>query len=176
MKKTTQIAVCGMIAAMYAALCFALAPISFGIGQVRVAEALTLLPALSPLGVWGVTLGCFVSNLVGWFSGANILGFMDIFFGTAATLAAAVLSRRLRNIRFRGLPVLSAIPPVLINAVVIGAELSFAYTPDAFWSGFLTFAISVAFGQAISCVGLGLVLVALLERTGASRMLADKTV
>ena len=172
MKNARNIALCGMIAAMYAALCFALAPLSFGIGQVRVAEALTLLPVFSPLGVWGVTVGCLVSNLAGWLTGANILGFLDIFFGTAATLIAAILSRKLRRIRWAGLPVLSSLPPVLVNAVIIGAELSWAYTPAEFLKGFWTFGLSVAFGQAISCIGIGLLLVTVLERSGAARLLA----
>lgn len=159
-----------MIAALYTALCLALAPLSFGIGQVRAAEALTLLPVFSPIGMWGVTLGCALSNLVGFFMGANILGFVDVLFGTAATLAAAIFSRMLRKIRFFGLPVLSALPPVLVNAVVIGAELAIISGPrESFWKFFAINALSVGVGQLVSCVILGLPLVYLLERTGAAR-------
>ena len=170
-QNTTRNLVFGaMIAALYTALCLALAPLSFGMVQVRAAEALTLLPIFSPIGVWGVTLGCALSNLVGFFTGANILGYMDIFFGTAATFVAALLSRRLRNIRLLGVPVLSALPPVLVNAVVIGAELAFVFAPaEQFARFFLINALYVGVGQMISCFVLGLPLVCLLERTGAAR-------
>jgi len=167
--RTRDLAVCAMIAALYTALCLALAPLSFGPVQVRVAEALTLLPVFSPLGVWGVTLGCGVSNLVGFVTGANMIGYFDILFGTAATLAAALLSRRLRHIRIGGLPVLSSIPPVLVNAVVVGAELTVMLTGGFDWKVFLTQALAVGVGQLISCVGLGLLLTYVLQRTGVAQ-------
>lgn len=172
--KTKKLALCAMIAAIYTALCTVLAPFSYGMMQVRVSEALTLLPVFSPLGVWGVTLGCALSNLVGFFTGANPLGYMDIFFGTAATLIAALLSRKLRHIRWFGLPVLSAVPPVLINAAVIGAELAVVTVPaEAFWGAFLINALWVALGQAISCFALGLPLVYVMQKTGVYKYLKD---
>lgn len=167
---TRNMAIIAMIAALYTALCMALAPLSFGMVQVRVAEALTLLPVFSFAGVWGVTLGCALANLAGVFTGANILGAFDILFGTMATLIAALLSRKFRNIRIAGLPVVSAIPPVLINAIVIGAELSFVMAPDgAFMSTFLTNFIYIAVGQSISCFVLGLIFVWVLEKTGTAK-------
>jgi len=63
-----------LIAAVYTVLTLALAPLSFGQMQVRVSEALTLLCVFSPSAVIGVTLGCAISNAVGFFTGANILG------------------------------------------------------------------------------------------------------
>lgn len=170
MSDTRSLVYTALIAALYTALCLALAPLSFGWGQVRAAEALTILPVFSPVGVWGVTLGCALSNLVGFFTGANILGFMDVLFGTAATFLAAVLSRGLRNVRLCGLPVLSALPPVVLNAVIIGAELAFLIAPgEGFWRAFAINAASVAAGQLVSCFALGLPLAALLERSGAAR-------
>ena len=122
------------------------------------------------MGVWGVTLGCALSNLVGFFTGANLLGYMDILFGTAATLVAALLSRGLRNIRFFGLPVLSTLPPVILNAVVVGAELAFVTgSSESFGKLFLVNALYVGAGQLVSCCLLGLPLAALLERSGAAK-------
>ncbi len=168
---TRDMAVCAMIAALYAALCSALAPMSYGMVQVRVAEALTLLPLYSYIGVWGVTLGCAVANYVGLLMGANILGPLDIVFGTAATFVAAVISYRLRNIRFKGLPVAAALPPVLVNAVVIGLELTYvefgAFMPGAFAAN----AFWVGLGQMISCFALGLPLCFALEKTGLAKMI-----
>lgn len=158
------------IAALYTALCLALAPISFGAIQFRVAEALTILPVFSPVGVWGVTMGCLLSNLVGLFTGANILGILDIFFGTAATLIAALLSRAFRRVQLFNLPVLSALPPVLTNAIIIGAELAWLLAPgDGFAAAFALNALQVGAGQLIACVGLGVPLYALMERTDAAK-------
>ena len=68
-----QITAAGVIAAAYAAISLVLAPITFGAVQCRVSEALTLLPVLSPAAVWGVTLGCAITNGVGAATGANFL-------------------------------------------------------------------------------------------------------
>lgn len=178
MQKGTRIhnmAECAMIAALYAALCLALAPLSFGVIQVRAAEALTLLPVFSPTAVWGVTFGCALANLVGFMTGANILGFADVFFGTAATLAAALCTRGLRDIRTGGLPVLSALPPVLINAFVIGGELSILTVGSLAPKPFLINAAYVGAGQLISCLALGLPMVHLLQKSGlAGRLFASR--
>ena len=150
------------------AVSLVLAPIAFGAVQARVSEAFTLLPVLVPDAVVGVTLGCFLTNLVGVFTGANVLGALDIVFGTAATLTAALCTRRLARVRLRGLPVAAAVPPVLINAVVVGAELAWAFGPRTF-AGFLLQAGGVALGQLFSCFALGLPLVRIIEKTPALR-------
>lgn len=106
-----QLTAAGVIAAAYAALSLVLAPITFGPVQCRISEALTLLPVISPAAIWGVTLGCAVTNGVGAATGANFLGLVDLPVGTAATLLAAVATRLLGKIRFGGLPWLSALPP-----------------------------------------------------------------
>ncbi len=153
-----------MIAAMYTVIGMVLAPFSFGSVQVRVSEALTLLPVFGFQNIWGVTIGCFLTNLIGFATGANILGWLDIIFGTAATLIAAILSYLFRNVRFKGIPVLSALPPIIVNAVVIGYELcvmiSGGFNPAVFWAQ----ALSVGAGQLISCAVLGLILVKAIEK------------
>ena len=160
--KTRTIVRCALIASLYTAVSLVLAPIAFGAVQARVSEAFTLLPVLVPDAVVGVTLGCFLTNLVGVFTGANVLGALDIVFGTAATLTAALCTR------LRGLPVAAAVPPVLINAVVVGAELAWAFGPRTF-AGFLLQAGGVALGQLFSCFALGLPLVRIIEKTPALR-------
>lgn len=170
-KNTTRTLVfTAMIAAIYTALCMALAPIGFGSVQLRVSEALTLLPVLSPIGIWGVTLGCALSNLIGVITGTDMLGLMDIPFGTAATLLAALVSRGTRHIRWHGVPVVSAIPPVLFNAVIVGAELAYMTSAgEGFAKMFLINVLQVGAGQLVACFVLGLPLVCVLERTGAAR-------
>lgn len=162
-KSLRSLAAGGVIAAAYAALSLVLAPLTFG-AEFRVSEALTLLPVVSPASIWGVSLGCLITNVVGVGTGANFLGALDILFGTAATVAAAFATRALRRFRFKGLPVLSALPPILINAAVIGAEWCWAATGSisgAFWF----FAGQIALGQLPPCL-LGIFLVRALERRG----------
>ena len=164
-----QITAAGVIAAAYAALSLVLASITFGPVQCRVSEALTLLPVLSPTAIWGVTLGCAITNGVGAATGANFLGMV---VGTAATLLAAVASRLLGKIRIGGAPWLSALPPILFNAVAIGAEWCYAATGSinvAFW----VFAGQIALGQLPPCL-LGVWLIHLLERRGLQNIIEGK--
>ena len=91
--KTKKIVTGAVIAALYTALCLALPALRYGTVQVRFSEALTLLPVLLPGGLMGVTLGCFLTNLVGVFLGTNILGALDVLFGTLAALLAALCRR-----------------------------------------------------------------------------------
>lgn len=171
---TRQMVTIAMIAAAYTAIGIVLLPLSFGAVQVRISEALTLLPVFSPLGIWGVTLGCAITNAIGFASGANILGALDIVFGTLATLIAAVMSYRLRDIRFFGLPILSAIPPVILNAVVIGMELTYFLMNEFVLEVFLLQALQVGAGQLLSCFVVGLPMVAALERKGVAGRLFPK--
>ena len=171
MKKSNvrKLTVCAMIAALYTAVSLALAPLTFGVVQIRFSEALGLLAVLSPVGVWGVTLGCLLSNAIGVALGATMLP--DILFGTLATLISAVLSYRLRKIRIKNIPFWSALPPILVNAVVIGLELTYFFSNGFTMKIFLINALSVGLGQIIPCAVLGLLLVYTLEKTGLDQKL-----
>ena len=79
MKKTNVITKQAMIAAAYAVVSLVLAPISFGAVQARISEALTLMPVFGFANVYGITIGCFITNLVGFFTGANILARLTVF-------------------------------------------------------------------------------------------------
>ncbi len=153
-----------LIAAIYTALSLGLAPLSFGAVQLRISEALTILPIFNPSYIIGVTLGCFLTNLLGFFMGVNILGSLDIFFGTGATLIAAVLTYYLRNVKFKGLPVLSTIPPIIVNAIVVGGELTFLIANGFNLAVFSLQALLVGAGQFGSCLILGLLLYKLIEK------------
>jgi len=161
MKKisTRSLVKASLIAAAYTVVSIALAPISFGAIQVRVSEALTLLPVWSPVAIAGVAVGCLLTNAWGVAAGANILGAADILLGTLATLIAALLTRALRKNVF-----LAALPPVLVNAVIIGGELAFAETgrlPLGLW---LLNGAQVGAGQAIACFLLGIPLLKFLQK------------
>lgn len=160
-----QMATAAMVAALYFALGIAFAPIGFGAVQLRVAEALTLLCVFSPVAVWGVTLGCALTNAYGIAMGMSILGPIDILLGSAATLMAGWMSYRLRGIRTWDMPLAAAIPPVVLNGVIIGGELSFAMT-GRLWGGVhIISGLQVAAGQLLACL-LGIIMVRALERGG----------
>ena len=140
---------CGVVAAIYVVLCLALQPLSYGAVQVRVAEALCLLPVF----------------------GAETI--VDAIFGTLATLLACLVTYKLRNVRFKGLAIAASLPPVLFNAVIIGIEIAVMF-PDPtssapIWLACITHGISVGIGELISCTVLGVVLVKLIESNAALR-------
>lgn len=173
MKNTNNLSKQAMIAALYTVIGFVLAPVSFGAVQARVSEALTLLPVFGISNVWGITIGCFLTNLIGLATGANILGSLDIIFGTAATLVAGLMTYALRNIRFKGMPVLAALPPVIINAIVVGWELCIMINGSFHPVIFMAQAVSVALGQIISCCIFGLMLVRVIE---SNKLLKEKMI
>jgi uncharacterized membrane protein len=142
-----RLARAAMLAAIYAVLTITLAPISYGPVQFRAAEAMTVLPWFYPEAAPGLFLGCLAAN----FFGGN--GLPDVIFGSLATLAAALLTRRIKT------PWLAPLPPVLINALVIGAMLSYLLGLP-----FLLTAVEVGLGQLGACYGLGLPLLFFLKR------------
>lgn len=148
------------VAALYTALCLLLAPFSYGAVQVRVAEALTLLVVFGPEYIVGVSLGCFLANLLG-------TGFPDILFGTLATVLACLASYAVRHVRWRGLAIPAALPPILFNALIVGPEIAwfFPAQPGApFTLAAAAFnGVTVALGEAVSCLVLGVALVRTIE-------------
>lgn len=145
-----------LIGALYAALTLAAAPISYGLMQVRISEALCILPFFTPAAVPGLFIGCLVANLAG---GAVLY---DVVFGSLATLLAALLTWWLR---VRGASKwLAPLPAVVLNALIVGALMHLVYLP-----GEVTFPVAAAYvgaGQAIACYGLGMPLFYVLERYG----------
>lgn len=147
-----------LIAAVYVVLCLVLAPLSYGTIQIRVSEALTLLPVLCPEAIVGVTIGCFLSNMI---ASAPV----DMIVGTLVTLLAALATYKLRRVRWKGLAIAGSIPPVLFNAVIVGIELTLLYYPAN--SAFVIFLLNIASvgaGQIVSCSILGVLLVYVIEK------------
>lgn len=135
------------IGAVYAVLTIALAPISYGQIQVRVAEALTVLPMFTPAAIPGLFVGCIVANIYG---GG---GLIDIVFGSLASLLAAFMSYKIRK------KWLVPLPPVVINGIVVGLILHYLYqAPLLIAMGWVTL------GQMIACYGLGYPLILMLEK------------
>lgn len=153
-----RLARCAMVAAAYVALCLVFQPISYGPVQVRLAEALCLLPVFGAEYIAALGLGCFLANLFGY-------GLLDAVFGTLATLLACLFTWRLRSVRVWGLALPASLPPVVFNAVIVGAELTLFFTDGgAELPAFLANALSVGAGELVSCCIAGTALVRLVER------------
>ena len=149
---------CAVIAAVYVVVCLVLAPFSYGAVQVRVAEALCLLPVFGAEYIVGVTLGCFLANLLG--STVD-----DVVFGTLATQLACLVTYKLRDIRVKGLAIPASLPPVVFNMIIVGAfEITFFFSDGAPTAMLAVFnAVTVGIGELISCTILGVALVKLIE-------------
>ncbi len=143
-----------MIAALYVVLTFIanLAGLASGVIQVRLSEALTILPVFTAAAVPGLAVGCVLANLL---TGCAI---WDVVFGSLATLIGAVGTRLLR----KKSPVLAVLPPILSNIIIVPLVLQRVYgVEDAYWY----LAMTVGAGEIISCGVLGLLLYRSLKNT-----------
>ena len=140
-----------MIAAIYVVLTYVFSAFSFGQVQIRVAEALTILPAFTPAAIPGLFVGCLIGNIAG---GAVL---PDIIFGSIATLIGAVGTRLLR----RRNPVLCTLPPIVANTIIVPFVLRFAYgvnLPIPFMM------LTVGIGEVVGCGVFGVLLYSILKR------------
>ena len=167
---TTQFVAQGaIIAALYVVLSLLTYQFSYLEIQCRVAEALCMTIYFTPAGAWGVFVGCLITNM---FSGS----WMDIVFGSAATLIAALITRAMtvpmRKVNGRKLDVkhmlLLPIPTVVVNALVIPFVLYYGYgiesmgSATAKWSVLGLMMFSIAAGEIISCYVFGPLIVRLM--------------
>lgn len=140
-----------VIAAIYVVLTILGASFSYGEIQVRISEALTILPVFTPAAIPGLFIGCLLSNILG-----NCI-LPDVIFGSLATLLAALFTYMLRN-HSRYLAIL---PPIILNALIVPFVLKYGYgVPLPVWIMMLT----VGAGEVISCGVLGLLLHSIVHR------------
>lgn len=152
MKKTKKITQAAIIASLYVVLTFIANTLGLASGavQVRLSEALTILPFFTPAAIPGLFIGCLISNIL---VGGVI---WDIIFGSLATLIGAVGTYFLRKFKW-----LSPIPPILSNTVIVPLVLIYAYgVPDAL--PYLMFTVGA--GEVISAGFLGMILLKSLEK------------
>lgn len=159
-KRIKFVVINGLIAAIYVVLTAPFANIAYGPIQVRIAETLTVLPIFSAATIPGVTLGCFIANLIN----PDNLGPVDIIGGSLATLIAGILSALIGK---KNKP-LGIIPPIVVNGIIVGGYLPFllvdegsAVTIQAVGLSML----SVAGSEAALLLILGLPLIALIAKT-----------
>lgn len=152
-KKLLNLVHGAMIAAIYAAATYLSATlgVAYNAIQFRFSEALTILSVFTPASIPGLTIGCIIGNL------SSPFGIWDIVFGSLATLLAAVCARKLRNVTIKGLPLLSLLMPVIFNALIVGAEITFLFPTDApSLTAFAVAALEVGAGEAAVCLAGGI--------------------
>ncbi|MEE1314655.1 MAG: QueT transporter family protein [Faecalimonas sp.] len=140
-----------MIAALYVVLTIVFQPFSFGDLQVRIAEALTILPVFTPAAIPGLFIGCLIGNLLG---GAIL---PDTIFGSLATLLGAIFTYALR----KQSKYLAPLPPIFANTLLMPFVLRYAYglnLPIAY------FMLTIGVGELISCGLLGIIVYTALHK------------
>lgn len=150
-KKVLFLVQAAMIAAIYVVLTVIFAPFAFGEIQVRIAEALTILPVFTPAAIPGLFVGCLIGNILG---GAIL---PDIIFGSLATFVGAVFTYLLRNQS----KYLAPLPPIISNTVIVPFVLRYAYginLPIPFMM------LTVGVGEIISCGILGIIVYGALNK------------
>lgn len=147
-----KVALYSVIIAAYTAISLLMGSFSFGMIQIRIAEVLLVICLFDKQFILPITLACFVTNLIGVISGFNPL-IMDVIIGTLATFISAISVYYLRDITFKGLPILSLFLPTIINGVLVGIELSFYFPMNI-----LMLIIYVGLGEFVSVTLLGLIL------------------
>ena len=147
----------GLIAALYTVLTVTVGAFGLanGVIQLRLSEALCILPIFLPAAIPGLTVGCLISNMI---TGCI---WQDILFGTLATLIGALGARLLCK-----LPLLAPLPTVLANTLIIPFVLAYGY---GFEGGVFYFMATVGIGELLSAYLLGVVLYSAL-RPYASRL------
>ncbi len=165
-KRIRFITLSAVIAGMYTVLTYLAAAVNLAYGpvQFRFSEALTVLPALTPAAIPGLTVGCFLSNLM------SPLGVVDWVSGTAATLLAALGTAATARLPHKNARLLAPLPPVIANAFIVGLEISCLSNAGGFswanfsWAAFGPAALYVGIGELAVCYALGLPLLLALEK------------
>ena len=180
MKKTTTIVQAAMIAAIYVVLTMAVSTLNLASGaiQVRVSEALTVLPYFTAAAVPGLTIGCLIANLL---TGAAPY---DVVFGTLATLLGAVGTLLISRYRLperhqdkrdqserrqnQKRQFLCTLPPVLSNMLIIPFVLRYGYGLTMEFDGIdysiPFYMLTVGAGEVICCCVLGSILLSALQK------------
>lgn len=149
-KKTIYICQAAMIAAIYVVLTIFINAFGLANGaiQVRISEALCILPIFTPAAIPGLFVGCLLANTI---TGAVIF---DVIFGSIATLIGAIGTYYLRNTKF-----VFTLPPVIANTIVVPLVLKYAY---GLGDAYLYLVVTILIGEVLSICLLGMVLKAAL--------------
>ena len=168
-KRIRLIVYSGIIAALYVVLTLPMAQFAFGPIQFRLAEVLTVLPAFAAGYIPGISLGCFLANLLN----PNNLGPVDIIGGTVATILAGIFSRILGKKN----KILGIIPPVSFNGLIVGGYLPFLLLDEGSEVTAAAVGLSmfeVAASEAVLLVIVGIPFILLIEKNSRLKALVEK--
>ena len=168
-KRIRLIVYSGVIAALYVVLTLPMAQFAFGPIQFRLAEVLTVLPAFAAGYIPGVSLGCFIANLLN----PNNLGPVDIIFGTLATVIAGIFTRIIGKKN----KILGIIPPIISNGLIVGGYLPFLLVDEGSSVTAQAVIISmaeVAASEAVLLIIIGIPFILLIEKTSRLKSLVER--
>lgn len=153
-QNTKKLVTTAVVAATYAAITLALSFISYGPIQFRIAEVMVLLPFIRKEYILGLTLGCFLANVIGPY------GVPDIIFGTIATFISTYLVYLTSKIMKdkKGSMFIASLWPTIVNAIIIGTELNIFFGVPLFIA-----ILNVGFGQFVVITIIGVPLFKILE-------------
>ena len=156
---TKKLCISAAVAALYVAftLLARLLGLDSGVIQIRISEMLCVLPIFLPSSIAGITVGCFLSNLL--LSG----NWLDILVGPLATLIGALGTYALRKWKW-----VAPMPAVLSNALIIPFVLAYGYGAE---EAIPLMMLTVGLGELISVYGLGSYIIA--KGNGIFRGLQD---
>lgn len=159
-KNIRRIVISALIAALYAALTLALAPISYGGVQFRVAEIMVLLALFNSDYIIGLTLGCFIANILG----PN--GLVDVVLGTFATFISVwAIYLTGKYIKNKYSIWIASIWPTIFNGLIIGWMLNYVYGLPLFLS-----MGQVALGEFIIITVIGVPVVKFVEHKYSNKL------
>ena len=168
-KRIRLIVYSGVIAALYVVLTLPMAQFAFGPIQFRLAEVLTVLPAFAAGYIPGVSLGCFIANLLN----PNNLGPVDIIFGTLATVIAGIFTRIIGKKN----KILGIIPPIISNGLIVGGYLPFLLVDEGSSVTAQAVIISmaeVAASEAVLLIIIGIPFILLIEKNSRLKSLVER--
>ena len=167
-----KIAFAGVVAALYASMTLVIAPIAYGPIQFRLTEALCILPFFYPITALGLFVGCLIANLF------SPYGILDIVAGSMASLIAALVTMQMGRMNRDSFAMkgLACFPPVIFNALIIGAVIAWSMTSggEAFWPAFAVNGFQVGLGQFVVMYALGLPLMLYLPKLRVFASLSER--
>lgn len=166
MKRNTKtLALCrgAIVAALYVALTYVsfVFGLSSGVIQLRLSEALCILPIFMPEAAIGLWVGCILANLL------TSAAIWDIIFGSLATLIGAVGAYLLRKCPEK-LKFATTLPTIIANAIIVPLVLIYAYGAN---DGYFFILTTVSLGEILSAGVLGTVLYYGMKKSNIERYL-----
>ena len=146
-KKVLLIVQAALIAAIYVVLTYFISAFNLASGaiQVRISEALTILPVFTPAAIPGLFIGCLLTGCMP----------LDVVFGSLATLIGACGTYALRKHKW-----LAPLPPIVANTIIVPFVLAYVYMAEGTIPFFM---LTVGIGEVISCYVLGMILYKVLN-------------